>query len=326
MENAKLMEKLNKRVKSWMTYGRASGSVRGKEANMTLRQDRSQPPVAPKGSPTRGAERDRFGTLSVVVPAKNESDSLPGLLGEIAASLRPLREHAENGLLGYEVVIVDDGSTDETQTVLKSLQDRHPELNIVRLEGNVGQSAATAAGFHAAKGDWIAILDADLQNDPADLAKLWGALPGHDAVLGWRVKRQDVWSKRIISRWANRIRNAVLGQEIKDTGCSVRIFPRDVALRLPLFQGAHRFFGPLLLREGCKIAQVPVNHRPRPHGKSHYNIWNRSIKVAVDLLGVAWLLRRPLRYRVLSDRLVETPHAALKRTNRDAATEKGANI
>jgi dolichol-phosphate mannosyltransferase len=144
----------------------------------------------------------------------------------------------------------------------------------------------------------VAILDADLQNNPADLANLWDALPGHDAALGWRTKREDVWSKRIVSRWANTIRNAVLGQSIKDTGCSVRIFPRDAALRLPMFHGVHRFLGPLLLREGLSIVQVPVTHRPRPHGASHYNFRNRSIKVIVDLFGVAWLMRRTVRYEV----------------------------
>jgi hypothetical protein len=112
------------------------------------------------------------------------------------------------------------------------------------------------------------------------------------------VTRQDVWSKRLISRWANRVRNRVLGQSIRDTGCSVRVFPREVALRLPMFRGGHRFFGPLLLREGCSVVQVPVSHRPRPHGASHYNLWNRSLRVVVDLLGVAWLMRRDVRYQV----------------------------
>jgi glycosyltransferase involved in cell wall biosynthesis len=193
---------------------------------------------------------------------------------------------------------VDDGSTDETPALLSRLAAEFPELKPVRLAANVGQSAATAAGFREACGEWVATLDADLQNDPADLAALWDALPGHDVALGWRVTRRDVWSKRVVSRWANRVRNAVLGQSIRDTGCSVRVFPREVALRLPMFRGAHRFFGPLLIREGCSIVQVPVNHRPRRHGTSHYNVWNRSIRVVVDLIGVAWLLRRDVRYRI----------------------------
>ena len=155
------------------------------------------------------------------------------------------------------------------------------------------------AGIRAARGNWIATLDADLQNDPADLIRLWRALGGHDGVLGWRVKRQDVWSKRVISYWANLLRNQVLGQSIRDTGCSVRIFSREVALRLPTFNGMHRFFGSLLLREGCRLVQVPVHHRPRAHGRSHYSFWNRSFQVVIDLFGVIWLMHRPIHCRVI---------------------------
>jgi dolichol-phosphate mannosyltransferase len=238
--------------------------------------------------------------LSVVVPAKNESASLPQLVAEVADALRPLQEFraGKPRLHGFEIVLVDDGSTDATPRVLRELRTTYPELRPVTLAQNVGQSAATAAGLRAARGDWVATLDADLQNHPADLAALWDALPGHDAALGWRMKREDVWSKRLISRCANAVRNRVLGQSIRDTGCSVRIFPRAVALRLPMFHGSHRFFGPLLIREGCRIVQLPVTHRPRPHGTSHYNIFNRSIKVILDLFGVAWLMRRPVRYQV----------------------------
>ena len=260
----------------------------------TMRHDPSQR-HRPAGQAAGPAANAGGGSLSIIVPARDEAESLPQLVEEIARAFRP---RIGRGLDGYEVVVVDDGSTDATWPVLRRLGAEHPELRPIALARNVGQSGATAAGFRAARGDWVAMLDADLQNDPADLAALWDALPGHDAALGWRVKREDVWSKRVISRWANRVRNAVLGQSIKDTGCSIRIFPREVALRLPMFQGSHRFFGPLLLREGCKIVQVPVTHRPRPHGTSHYNLWNRSLKVVVDLLGVAWLMRRPVRYEV----------------------------
>jgi len=264
----------------------------------------------PHGAVPVGRPRVVGGVLSVVVPAKDEAASLPRLVAEIARALRPLA--AGRRLGGFEVVVVDDGSTDETPEVLARLAVEYPELNPIRLVTNVGQSAATAAGFREARGDWVATLDADLQNDPADLVTLWDALPGHDAALGWRVRREDVWSKRVISRWANLVRNGMLGQSIRDTGCSVRIFSREIALRLPMFRGGHRFFGPLLIREGCSIVQVPVNHRPRPHGKSHYNLGNRSARVVVDLLGVAWLLRRGVRYRVA----VEVPYPAPHRPAR----------
>lgn len=246
----------------------------------------------------------RRGTLSIVVPARNEAESLPRLVAEILEGFRPLRDRGTAGpnpLEAFEIVIVDDGSSDASVGVLRELRSTCPELRPLALARNFGQSAALAAGFHAARGDWLAVLDADLQNPPAELARLWDALPGHDVVLGWRIKREDVWSKRLISRFANRARNAVLGQSIKDTGCAVRIFPRDVALRLPWFHGAHRFFGPLLAREGCRVLQAPVAHRPRPHGTSHYNLWNRSINVIVDLLGVAWLMRRPARYELAAN-------------------------
>ncbi len=215
-------------------------------------------------------------------------------------ALRPLRDGVgPRRLAGFEIIIVDDGSTDGTPAILGGLAADYPELKVLVLRPGVGQSSATLAGIRAATGGWIATLDADLQNDPADLVRLWEALPGHDVALGWRVERHDVWTRRVVSRWANRVRNAVLGQSIVDTGCSVRIFRREAALRLPAFRGVHRFLGPLLLREGCRMVQVPVGHRPRPHGRSHYNIWNRSIRVVVNLLGVAWLLRRPIGYRVV---------------------------
>lgn len=275
---------------------------------LSTRQD---PPHRPKPvgwtrvrSSQNGADRAHTGNmLSVVVPAKNEAASLPQLVAEIVQAFRPLcNAHvSEPTLAAFEIVVVDDGSTDDSAAVLRRLTLDFPELRPVRLAQNVGQSSATAAGIRVAQGKWIATLDADLQNDPADLAVLWRALAGFDAVLGWRTTRQDVWSKRFISRWANAIRNQVLGQSIRDTGCSVRIFSRELALRLPSFHGAHRFIGPLLLREGARIAQIPVSHRPRPHGRSHYNLVNRSVRVVVDLVGVMWLLRRPIRYQILTE-------------------------
>jgi glycosyltransferase involved in cell wall biosynthesis len=297
-----------------------------------LRQDGSHgargaaaPEPTTTAIPPAPGERPRF--LSIIIPAKNEAAGLPRLVTEIAAAFRPLvaRDRTIGHRLdGFETLIVDDGSADETPSVLAALMKEHPELRPLRLARNAGQSAATRAGFHAARGQWVAILDADLQNDPADLARLWDLLPGHDAGLGWRVKRRDTWSKRAISKVANRVRDWVLGDSVKDTGCAVRIFPRQVALRFPMFHGVHRFYGPLLLREGCRIVQMPCNHRPRPHGRSHYNLWNRSINVMTDLLGVAWLMRRPVRYelRPLLDepagRAPAAPHVGAANSPRSA--------
>jgi dolichol-phosphate mannosyltransferase len=244
----------------------------------------------------------RDSTLSIVIPARNEAENLAPLVEEVISTFRPLMERTKgwHRLDGFEIVVVDDGSTDRTRVVLERLTECYPELRRVTLARNAGQSAAMIAGFWASRGEWVGSLDADLQNPPSELARLWDALPGHDAALGWRVNREDCWTKRLTSRLANVVRNLVLGQSIRDTGCSVRIFPREIALRLPVFHGMHRFFGSLLIREGCRIVQVPVSHRPRIRGKSHYHFGNRSIRVVIDLLGVAWLLRRPVQFELIS--------------------------
>ena len=256
-------------------------------------------------SPNRPGRRFRPAeSLTIVIPARNEAASLEVLVEELTVAFRGLQDRAEelrNPLAGFEILIVDDGSTDSTRSVLEQLIQWYPELRFMRLAQPAGQSAALFAGFRAARSTWVAMLDADLQNPPAELARLWEFLPGYDAVFGWRSNRQDHWTRRISSRLANSFRRWALGDTIRDTGCSIRIFRRAVAHRLPAFRGAHRFLGPLLLRECCKIIQAPVAHRPRFHGKSHYHVWNRSLNVLVDLLGVAWLAHRSIPCEVLTD-------------------------
>jgi len=281
-----------------------------------LRQDRARRSIPMSHSTQRASEKQTAlatidcGTgwdtkneigafLSVVVPARNEAASLPQLVEETSRAVRSLCDRTgPRPLAGFEIIVIDDASTDSTRLVLQELVACYPELKAVELASSVGQSAATVAGIRTAKGTWVATLDADLQNDPADLIYLWDALCGYDAVLGVRVKRHDIWSRRVISYCANRVRNLVLSQSVWDSGCSVRIFPRALALRLPAFHGMHRFFGPLLLREGCRLIEVPVHHRPRSYGQSHYNLWNRSLSVVLDLLCVAWLTHRSVEYRV----------------------------
>ncbi len=231
----------------------------------SLRQDPSQRPGPSSRSRMRAlgpaGEAEPGRVLSVVVPAKNEAESLPQLVSEIAAALRPLRDESvdvQGGprslplprLEGFEVVIVDDGSTDETPEVLRRLEGEYPELRPFRWRGTSGNRRRPPRAFAWRGGTGWQRSTPIFRTIPADLVNLWAALPGHDAVLGWRSKREDVWSKRVISRWANRVRNHVLGQSIRDTGCSVRIFSREMALRLPMFQGCHRFFGPLLSARG----------------------------------------------------------------------------
>ena len=243
-------------------------------------------------------------TLSIVIPARDEAAGLEQLVQELTDAFDQLQYRPArwgHPLPSYEIVIVDDGSRDETPQILQELSLRYSKLRRLRLTRSAGQSAAMFAGFQAARGTWVAVLDADLQNPPAELARLWDFLPGHDAVFGWRQQRHDSWVRRAISSLANRVRNWVLQDSIRDTGCSVRIFGRDQALRLPRFQGAHRFLGPLLQREGCRIAQVPVTHRSRTHGRSHYHFWNRSLNVLVDLVGVVWLKSRSIRYEVATE-------------------------
>ena len=167
-------------------------------------------------------------SLSVVLPSRNEAASLPQLIEEIRSALCPLcartPELDPRPLTDFEIIVVDDSSTDATPLVLAQLCELYSELRPVRLSSHMGQSAALVAGLRVARGTWIATLDADLQNNPADLVNLWKALPGHDVVLGWRVQRADTWSKRLLSHLANQVRNAVLGQSIRDTGCSLRLF------------------------------------------------------------------------------------------------------
>ena len=226
--------------------------------------------------------------LSVVVPVYNEQDNLAPLVGEIVAALR--------GSVDFEIVYVDDDSTDATLARLQALKAEVPELRIVRHLANGGQSTATRNGVKAARGAWIATLDGDGQNDPADIPKLLAerdrAASDVKLFAGWRVERKDSGSKRWASKWANAIRSRMLRDATPDTGCGIKLFEREAFLDLPYFDHMHRYLPALMQRAGWKTVSVPVNHRHRGSGVSKYNNLNRALVGVSDLRGVAWLIRR----------------------------------
>lgn len=229
--------------------------------------------------------------LSVVLAAKNEAENLPGLIAEICAALR-----AETS---FEVVVVDDGSTDHTQEVLQQVRKQCPELVIIRHQRSCGQSYAMVTGVVESAGEMIATLDADGQNDPADLPKMLSILttPMENGqhvslVAGHRQRRLDHFWRIVCSRTANAVRQAILRDGTPDTGCGIRVFRRDTFLALPRFSHMHRFLPALVMRCGGVVESVAVNHRPRIHGNSHYGTLGRLTAGIVDLCGVAWLIHR----------------------------------
>ncbi len=229
--------------------------------------------------------------LSVIVPVYNERDNLPLLVEEIGRALAGRR---------YEIVAVDDGSTDGSLDVLKALKQTHPELHILAFAANAGQTAAFAAGFGVARGSVVVTLDADLQNDPADIPALVDELErsGAAAVAGYRVERRDTGWKRLQSRIANGVRNRLNRETIRDTGCSLKAFRVEALSALPLFNGMHRFLPTLVRMHGGRVTEVPVRHRPRRFGSTKYGMWNRVFRALVDALAVRWMQGRALRYRV----------------------------
>ena len=234
--------------------------------------------------------------LSVVIPVYNEEDNLPLLWPELRSVLE-----AEG--LAFEVVFVDDGSRDRSAEIIRGFREGDGRVRLVRLKANAGETAATDAGFKAARGRWVVTMDADLQNDPHDIPAMLAQLDQWDAVTGWRVNRAagDSWVRRISSRIANRVRNTVSEDTIRDSGCTFRAFRRECLRDLVLYRGFHRFVPTLLKIRGFRVLEVPVNHRPRRFGESKYGIGNRALRAFVDLLVVRWMKDRQLRYEVAKD-------------------------
>ena len=227
--------------------------------------------------------------LSVVIPCKNEAENIVSLVEGIDRALRDI------GV--FEIIVVDDGSTDATVTVLQARAVAMPHLRLVRHDRSGGQSAAVHSGVRAARAPLVCTLDGDGQNPPEELPGLVAPLMADTSgriglVAGQRVGRQDTLSKRLASRLANRLRAWVLNDHTRDTGCGLKAFRREGFLALPYFDHMHRYLPALFARDGWQIAHVDVSHRPRGAGRSNYSNLQRAAVGAVDLLGVAWLIRR----------------------------------
>jgi glycosyltransferase involved in cell wall biosynthesis len=229
--------------------------------------------------------------ISAVIPAYNERENLPVLLEELRLALDATGSR-------WEVLLVDDGSTDGSGEWMRAAATQDPRIVPLLLERNVGQSGALAAGLSRARGAIVVTLDADLQNDPADLPRLLAALEKADVVSGVRQARQDGWVRLASSRLANATRRAVLGDPVTDIGCSFKAYRREALEGLPMFVGAHRFLPALCVFRGARFAEVPLSHRPRRHGQSKYGVSNRLWRGLYDLVGVRWLKSRLLRYRI----------------------------
>jgi dolichol-phosphate mannosyltransferase len=216
--------------------------------------------------------------VSIVIPFHNEAESVKAVLGEILA-VRDPRD---------EIIAVDDGSSDGTGAIMDGLSG----ITVIHLPRNMGQSAAIYKGLKAATGDVIATLDGDGQNDPADINQLVMALSGADFAMGYRHTRKDTWSKRAGSRLANGIRRGLLHDQVRDSGCGIKAFRREVVEAFIPFNGLHRFMPALAINAGFKVAECPVNHRPRKAGTSKYTNWERGLRGIYDLFGVRWYLKR----------------------------------
>jgi dolichol-phosphate mannosyltransferase len=234
--------------------------------------------------------------LSVVIPVYNEETSLTPLWSELCGILEQLE-------LAFEVVFVDDGSRDRSAEIIRSFRETDQRVRLVRLKANGGETAATDAGFKAARGRRVIVMDADLQNDPRDIPMLLSHLDHWDAVTGWRVNRAagDNVVRRVSSRIANRIRNWVSDETIQDSGCTFRAFRRECLRGLVLYRGFHRFIPTLLKMRGYRVIEVPVGHRPRQFGRSKYGVLNRAVVAFVDLLVIRWMGARLLRYEIVED-------------------------
>jgi dolichol-phosphate mannosyltransferase len=229
--------------------------------------------------------------LSLIIPAYNEQENIPALLARVAMALELVGQP-------FEVVVVDDGSSDATPALLAEAMGRYPWLRTLRLRRNCGQSAAFDAGFKAARGQIIATMDADLQNHPEEIPRLLPMLEGYDMITGWRRDRHDSRFRLLQTRLANRLRNWISDETIQDSASSLKIYRRHCLEGLQLYNGMHRFFPTLVKLRGYRVLETPVSHSPRRAGTAKYGFRNRALRAFVDLLAVRWMKKRHLGYEV----------------------------
>ncbi len=229
--------------------------------------------------------------ISVVVPVFNEEENLPILIPQIAEVFRPLGKT-------YEMIFVDDGSTDRSRRLLKEMVSQYPQIRVLGFKRNCGETAAGAAGLKEAKGEIVITIDADLQNDPRDIPTMLEYLKDYDMVTGWRQEREDSWVKRVTSRIANRVRNRLSGETIQDSGCTFRAYKRECLQNIKLYKGMHRFMPTLVKMEGFRVIEIPIAHHPREFGVSKYTTWNRMWRAFIDLLAVKWMRSRHIHYEI----------------------------
>ncbi len=228
---------------------------------------------------------------SVVIPFKDEEDNIQELIVELEAVMQGLKKP-------WELIAVDDGSTDGSLVVLQDLIKKRPHMRILTFTSNFGQSAALSAGFKVARGEFIITLDGDRQNDPADIPKLTAAIRDCDLVVGWRVNRRDPWKKRIISRLANGVRSRFCLDGVHDSSCSLKVYRKKALQAIKMYRGMHRFLPALFKMEGFRVKEIPVNHRERVKGTTKYHFFNRLIGPIIDMFVVRWMHHRSLRFKI----------------------------